>query len=216
MTSVFWSQPVLDAMQATERRQTRAGHDPASVSGEVGSGQTVGDLLGISIDDAQGVGFYDVGSEPVTTTRRVPPPSSKARRVKGRELEAYLAAARGGATDSEIARQAGVSLRRVRRWRQRNGIVRPRGRMPTEMRAVAAATELLSRPFEPVVSHVGDSPVQGRFEPPHYLLRAPLRYDLLCDLIAALRKAGFQPDEIARGIGLRLVDVEHAEALGGS
>lgn len=68
-------------------------------------------------------------------------------------------------------------------------------------------------PFEPVVAEVRTSLLGGRFEPPQFLLRDGVDYDLFVQFVGVLALSGYGDDEVALGLGVRELDVVIACAL---
>lgn len=173
--------------------------------------RTVGELLNIDPASVVDVGLYIVGSEPVSP--RAKKAVVRAQRRSPRLLDAFLRDAQAGATDAEIARAAKCTRAQVRRWRLKRGLRRANGRPSAHDRATAAAVVLFGAPFRPVVSRVkADDAVP--FEPPEYVVREPLDYSGFIRCVVALRNAGIAPGVIAKGLGVRDVDVERAERMG--
>ena len=172
---------------------------------------TISELLDLPVEEGVYVETYAVGSEPSSAPRGSSGP--RARRVDPRILDRFLPEARAGASDAAIAKSAGVKPDQVARWRRRNDVARTRGRPTRYARAASMAVELMGHPFEPVVAEVRTSILGGRFEPPQYILRDGLDYDLFVELIDALAAAGYRDDELAVGLGVREVDVAIARLL---
>ena len=182
------------------------------VTNESSSPSTVAELLGLPVEDGIYAQVYLVGSEPSTPSRRRA--STRARRVKLGHLDSFLEDARAGASDEAIAKAAGVTSAQVGRWRRERDVGRRRGRPNLAARATSVAVELLGHPFKPVVAHVRTSIIGGRFEPPQYVLRDGLEYELLVELVGVLACVGYDDSELARGLGIRPRDVAVARALG--
>jgi hypothetical protein len=171
---------------------------------------TVGELLGIAPEAVRHVALYDVGCEPVSPQRSTS--KARARLLPPGALAALLHHAAAGASDADIARAAGCTAGQVRRARLARGIRHPKGRPSAQARATALATAVLGAPFVPVITPVR-SVVEGRFEPPRYLVREKLDYSAFIRCIRALRDAGFDDAMISRGIGVREADVDRAEKI---
>ena len=172
---------------------------------------TVGELLGIRPAAVAGICLYDVGSEPAAS-RPTSRSGLRARRVPRGVLNAFLGDADAGASDADIAQLAGCTVAQVRRARLARGIRRPAGRPSTHSRVTALAIAVFGRPFEPVVTRV-KSVVDGRAEPPRYLVRESLDYAAFIRCVGALLDAGFSADHLSRGLGVRKVDIERAEKI---
>jgi hypothetical protein len=59
-----------------------------------------------------------------------------------------------------------------------------------------------------------ESVVDGRFDPPRYLVREPLDYAAFVRCVGVLRDAGIVTASIAVGVGVREADVEQALKIG--
>lgn len=172
---------------------------------------TVAELLDLPVEEGLYVETYAVGSEPSRSGSVSPAP--RAPRVNPKTLDAYLPAARAGASDAAIAKSAGVKPEQVARWRRLNEVARPRGRPTGVARATSMAVELMGHPFEPVVAEVRTSLLGGRFEPPLFLLRDGLDYDLFVRFVDVLALSGYGDDQVALGLGVRELDIAIARAL---
>jgi hypothetical protein len=170
--------------------------------------RTVGQLLGLA--DVAGVALYSIGSEPVSRPQSTSP--TRAPRTERRSLERHLHAAEAGVSDADIAREAGCTPAQVRRARLARGIRRASGRPSVHAKTTALAMSVFGTPFVPVATKVR-SVVDGRFEPPRYLVREKLDFTLFARCVRALRDAGFEASTIASGIGVREADIERAEKI---
>jgi hypothetical protein len=176
---------------------------------------TVGELLGIEPDAVAHVGLYDAGSEPTSKPRSTS--ATRAPRLARGALDAFRRDAQAGARDEDIVRAAAsaglhVSVAQVRRWRLGRGIRHARARPTTRARTTALAMAVFGAPFEPVITRV-KSVVDGRFDPPRYVVREQLDYGVFARAVRLLRDAGLATNTIASGIGVREVDVERAEKI---
>lgn len=87
-------------------------------------GITVAELLGLFL--AAEPPAYDIGTEPA----EAPAPRPRRRRappLDRRKLVPFLAAAKAGVPDADLARAAGVTVSQVKGWRRRLGLTRKPG-----------------------------------------------------------------------------------------
>ncbi len=118
-------------------------------------------------------------------------------------LEPLLRDARAGVPDDLIAKTAGVSVRAVRRWRQRHGI------KAAPQDAAALAADVFGTGAVDTMHRSASSPIGGLFEVPEYVLRVPLQYEALARHLHALHDVlGSSAEELAAAFGLRRSDVE--------
>lgn len=142
-----------------------------------------------------------------TTTRRKL--SHSPRHVVDTQLSAFMPDLKAGAPDAQVARRAGLTPSQVKHARLRYGIHRSPGRQASWRRY--RALELVAD-FE-LVAHPVASPVDGGWEIPEYIVRTPLKYEALLQVVRAAVDGGMSADEVASGLGIRLQDVQHADAL---
>ena len=126
-----------------------------------------------------------------------------------RRLDEFLDEARAGMPDDALARAAGVSRTSVLEWRKLRGVARKKGHARRREMEVWAA-DAFGDGYAPDV-HAVDSELRGQWDLPEFLLRQPLRYDLLSRMVHQLVVLGGATcDSIARAFGLRVRDVELA------
>ncbi len=168
-----------------------------------------------------------LGVDPTTTVELPPfepadelPPEKKSRCRRGpylraaevdAKLEPFVEDAHAGVPDSMLAQRSGLTTERVRQWRRRRGIQGRRGRPSAAEGRAYLVAPLLGERVPPVAQDV-DSPVGGRWRPPVYLLREPLRYDLFTACVVVLVEQ-FTTAEISAAIGIAERDVFDAIAL---
>lgn len=172
---------------------------------------TVADALGIALQEVSQVPPYHVGSEPVTKARGRRTRSG--RYTKAAEVDALLEEfrpdAEAGVPDEWLGRRVGLSKYQVARWRKRQGIARNPGRRPARRQFEVLAADVFGRNPMPLVVPT-DSPVDGQWEPPKYVLREPLDYGRFAELVHDLVRLGHAPATVAAGLGVRPADVEDA------
>lgn len=147
--------------------------------------------------------------EPRARTKRRKIAHSR-KEVVDAQLDEFMPDLRAGAPDAMVARRAGLTPSQVKHARLRHGIVRSPGRQKSWRRYQALN---LVADFE-LVSHEVASPVDGGWEIPEYVVRTPLNYEALVKVVRSAVDAGMRAEEVASGLGVRLQDVQHADALG--
>ncbi len=172
----------------------------------------VGEVLDVDLAEVIKLPPYDPRDElpPTTTSGRPRGRYLRATEVDAR-LEPFIEDARAGVPDSMLAQRSGLTTERVRQWRRRHGINGRRGRPSAAQGRAYLVAPLLGERVPPVAQDVA-SPVGGRWRPPVYLLREPLRYDLFAACVAILVEQ-FTTAEIAAAIGFAERDVFDAVAL---
>lgn len=126
-----------------------------------------------------------------------------------RSLDGYLQVAQAGATTTWLASKVGCDERDVIEWRKARGIRLRKG--------VARALDLfdtgqqVAQMAEGRVSLQGDEP--GAWEVPEYVIRDPLNYTIFSRICAELEKRGLEASWIAKGLGVRSIDVRTASDL---
>jgi hypothetical protein len=170
--------------------------------------------LGIDIEVAAALPDFDPRSETRTASPR---PASRGPYKKRADVDARLGPFRldavAGVSDDLIARRAGLSREQVRQWRRRQRIAGRRGRTPPQLGARYALDALVHREDIGALVHLAaSSPVQGRWRPPEYVLRRPLRYDAFVEVIThAIER--FTTAELAEALGFEERDIIDALAL---
>lgn len=129
-----------------------------------------------------------------------------------RRLTPFEREARAGLPDADLARMAKVSISSVRFWRKKLDIQHSRGpdRKATIDKARAIALLGTREELKDVLQRVRASSLGGMWEPPEYLVRLGVNYEKLIEQIAALRDAGYAPEEIADAHGYTLRTVHQA------
>ena len=174
---------------------------------------TVAAALDINIELAAALPDYDPRVE---TPPRSPRPTSRGPYKKRDDVDARLEPLRldavAGVPDQLIARRAGLTREVVRQWRRRERIAGRRGRTPPALGARYALDALLGRDVGALVHFAASSPVGGRWRPPEYVLRRPLRYDAFVEVISDA-VGRFSTAELAEALGFEERDIVDAVAL---
>ncbi len=169
--------------------------------------RTVAEHLGIRVADALCVPRFDAvsASEPLQRVRRRP----HARREPAAEadvaLDRYELDARVGVADALIAKKARVNVETVRYWRRRKGITGRSGRTPRHLDAQLFLRAVCGEPAS-AVPHTTRGGRRG-FEVPPYVLRVPLDYGDLAEVVSRLHGSGFHVARLSSAIGLAETDL---------
>ncbi len=122
--------------------------------------------------------------------------------------EHFLEDAKAGISDEELARQSGLSRYTIIRWRRERGITRSPSK---NERKKTMALNLFGTDHGDVLHRCDDSPIQGTWQVPEYVLRVPLSYGELCRHLWFLnKKLESSPELLAQAFGIRPRDVETA------
>lgn len=168
---------------------------------------TVAARLGLRVADVLGLPRFvtETASEPVPRHRRAP----RVRREPAPEADAvldrYELDARVGVADALIAKKAGTSQEVVRYWRRRKGIRGRSGRTPRHLDAQLFLRTVCGEPAT-AVPHATRGGRHG-FEIPPYVLRVPLDYGELTEVVSRLNASGFHVARLASAIGISEFDL---------
>lgn len=168
---------------------------------------TVAARLGIRVADALGLPRFatEFASEPLQRHRR----ESRERRQPAPEADAmldrYELDARVGVADALIAKKARLNVETVRYWRRRKGIAGRSGRTPRHLDAQLFLRTVCGERAT-AVPHATRGGRRG-FEVPPYVLRVPLDYGELAEVVARLHASGFHVARLASAIGISEVDL---------
>lgn len=173
---------------------------------------TVADALAIDPNDPPPVSPYRLGSEATSRAQRgrctSPGQYSKAAEVDAL-LEDHKPDAEAGVPDEWLGRRVGLSKDQVSRWRRRHGIGRSARRKSRRLPLEVMAVDVFGRNPMPRIVPT-NSPVDGQWEPPRYVLREPLDYTRFAELVFDLVSIGHSPARVAAGLGVRPTDVDDA------
>jgi len=144
-------------------------------------------------------------------------PTDKRTNYSEEERDALLEPLRenlqAGMTDDEASRLTGVPVRSVQRWRLLHGLKKPKGLVGKQLAEVYAISTL-GEALGDVRQRTRHSPTNGTWEPPMFVVREHLDYDLFLRLIdTAHRVLGLSPQDISKALGVSLLGVEQGLAL---
>lgn len=125
-------------------------------------------------------------------------------------LEPYLHQMASGMSDEDVAKKTQLSVRVIQRWRLKRNIKRRETHLSRQLetaQAISSFGEILGD----VKQRTFHSPVLGAWEPPMFLVREHVDYDLFLQVVdAAYRILEMSEEDIAKGLGLTLTSVEQA------
>ena len=132
-----------------------------------------------------------------------------------RRLDEFLAEAKAGMMDEDLAVLAEVSKKSVAVWRTKNSIRRLSGHLrKQEKNQSVIAANLFGSPLPDVLQRVHTSPVFGRWATPRYTMREGVHYDMLLEQVYALHTMfGYSEENIALAFGLTKKTVRDALAI---
>lgn len=194
--------PPLPRRNSSHNASYAAAAPPASATS---APNTVAGRLGISLPRQKRIPRFGAPSHPPVSPRR---PKSTALPVAeiDRRLDPLYKDALAGVADRLLAKKARVKVRDVRRWRARRQIRGRKGRTPRAVLAGLYFRELLHPGERSAVEHHVAGSV-ARFEPPPYVLRIPLDYGGLVDVVRRLRASGLSLTQISDAIGIAVEDL---------
>lgn len=114
----------------------------------------------------------------------------------------------GGMTDREVSERTGLPIRTIQRWRYREGLQHPAGtalKKMADIRAISAFGEALGD----VKQRTTKSSVGGTWEPPAFVTRTHLDYNLFLKVLdAGARLMGLSEEQLCSGLGMTPLSVE--------
>lgn len=124
-------------------------------------------------------------------------------------LDEYLEEAKTGAPDEWLARATNVALTTVLEWRRERGIRREKEHKAVE--GVFWAVDMFGDREDSYLHRAETSPIAGRWEPPEFVLRRPLRYAELCRHLHYLTtRLGTGSQLLAEAFGFKETDIDLA------
>lgn len=127
-------------------------------------------------------------------------------------LEPFRRLMASGMPDADVAKRTGIPQRSVQRWRLKNGIKQSTtsSQVFKTVQAVSAFGEILTD----LKQRTAHSSVLGAWEPPAFVTREHLNYDLfLLVLDAAHRVLDLSEEDIAKGMGITPSSVTQGLAI---
>lgn len=175
--------------------------DPAEV--------TLADAFGIDIEAICALPEFVLGQEPLRYRSR----PLIGNYMPAAELDAilgpYEADIRAGVPARIVGRRLGLSASVVSHWRRAKKIERRPGPAKRGVEARFLARTLVAN-APPAVAHETTALSHGTWSMPEYVLREPLHYDTLVDIVGVLVEAGMAVERIAAGVGIAVRDVQIA------
>ncbi len=125
-------------------------------------------------------------------------------------LEPYRHQMASGMSDEAVSKKTQLSERVIQRWRLKHQIKHRETHLSRQLetaQAVSSFGEILGD----VKQRTAHSPVLGAWEPPTFLVREHVDYDLFLQVVdAAWRILGMNEEDIAKGLGMTITSVEQA------
>lgn len=135
-------------------------------------------------------------------------PNSKVSRL----LEPLRSLMLAGMTDAQVADRTHLSTRVIQRWRLKEGI--KKSKAATKKLETVKAISAFGEALGDLRQRASHSPVLGTWEPPAFVVREHLDYDLFLKVLdAAYRIVGMSEEEVAKGLGLTPSSVTQGIAI---
>lgn len=132
---------------------------------------------------------------------------------KNRRLEALRSDMVNGMSDKEVSDLTGIPARSVQRWRLANGLRKPKG-FEAKQLADVFAISTLGEALGDVRQRARRSVVNGVWEPPAFVVRQHLDYDLFLRLLyVGKRVLGMSEDELGKALGVTPKSIEQGLVL---
>ena len=174
---------------------------------------TVAKALDINIEQAAALPRYDPSNEcPPPLPKRALRGQYRSRAEVDQRLDPFRGDALAGVSDELIGRRVGLTKEIARQWRRRQGIGGRRGRLHLAEGARYQLDALLTHDVGPLVQLAASSPTHGRWRPPEYVLRRPLKYDAFVEVVV-YGVERFTVGELAEALGFEERDLLVALAL---
>lgn len=173
---------------------------------------TLADAFGIDIEATSTLPEFVLGREPLRYRFR----PRIGNYMPAEELDAllgpYEADIRAGVPARLVGRRLGLSASVVSHWRRARGIERRPGPAKRSVEAKFLARTLVAN-ARPAVAHGTTALSKATWSMPEYVLREPLHYDTLVDIVGVLVEAGMEVEKIAAGLGIAVRDVQIAREV---
>lgn len=130
-----------------------------------------------------------------------------------RRLEGLRQDIANGMTDAEASKITGITARTIQRWRLKHGLKRPKG-FDAKEAADVFALSTLGEALGDARHRTHRSVVDGRWEPPVFVVREHIDYSAFVRVVdAAHRILGMSEAELVRGLGMSPKTIEQALAI---
>ena len=130
-----------------------------------------------------------------------------------RRLESLRTDIANGMTDAQASVLTGLSARTIQRWRLRHGLKKPKGFQARELAEVYAISTL-GEALGDARHRTRRSVVDGRWEPPVFVVREHIDYDLFLRVLdAAHRVLGVSENDLVKALGMSPRTIEQGLAI---
>lgn len=130
-----------------------------------------------------------------------------------RVLEGYRRDIANGMSDAEVHRLTQIPIRTIQRWRLKNGLKHGKGfqaKDAAELYAISSLGEALGD----AKHRTSRSVVGGAWEPPVFMVREHINYDLFLRVIdTAYRVLGMSEGELSKALGMSPRTIEQGLAI---
>lgn len=130
-----------------------------------------------------------------------------------RLLDSYRQDMANGMSDAEVHRHTSIPIRTIQRWRLKNGLKHGKGfeaKKTAELYAISALGEALGDARH----RTSRSVVNGAWEPPVFMVREHINYDLFLRVLdAAHRVLGLTEMELVHALGMSPKTIEQGLML---
>ncbi len=144
-------------------------------------------------------------------------PDEKRPYVKEAEVNRILDGMRfdiaNGMTDAEASTITGLPVRTIQRWRLKNGLKKPKGFQARELAEVYAISTL-GEALGDARHRTRRSVIDGRWEPPVFMVREHIDYDLFLRVVdTAHRVLGISENDLVKALGMSPRTIEQGLAI---
>ncbi len=130
-----------------------------------------------------------------------------------RRLDALRFEISSGMGDDEVAKRTGLSTRTIQRWRLQQGLQKPKGAVGKQLEDIYAISTF-GEALGDVKQRTTSSSVGGTWEPPVFVTRQHLDYDLFLRVLdASSRLLGLSEEELCHGLGMSPRSIEQGLAI---
>lgn len=129
------------------------------------------------------------------------------------KLDRYRRDIAQGMSDTDLAKLTELPLRTIQRWRLKHGLKRPKGQNSKHVADIYALS-VLGEGLADARQRTARSVLDGRWEPPLFVLREHLNYDAFLRVLdAAHRLLGMNEHELVTALGMSPKSIEQGLAL---